>query len=152
MTELSRDEEYQITSKHLTGLTALRKFANTKDYEWLETVVGQLSSIVEEKREAFEFAKMEAEEREKERQKAIKLVEEMGFSVESLLEPITVSTKKVKKAKKNTEPKYRFTDPITGKVDTWTGVGRMKKGLQSLINNGRSLEEFLITSTHENHQ
>ncbi|MDO1811893.1 DNA-binding protein, partial [Escherichia coli] len=34
--------------------------------------------------------------------------------------------------------------PETGKTDTWTGIGRMKKGLQLLIDAGHSLDEFLI--------
>lgn len=150
MTELTRDEEYQITAKHLTGLTALRKFANTKDYEWLETVASQLASIVEEKREAFELAKLEAEEREKERLKVLEMVSNLGFTLESLSEPVTVKGKKAKKNKTVAPAKYRFTDPDTGKEDTYTGQGRMKKGLKKLLEQGHSLEEFLIQPKNEN--
>lgn len=150
MTELSREEQYKITSNHLTGLTALRKFANTKDYEWLETVASQLASIVEEKREAVELAKLEAEEREIERQKVLKMVSELGFTLESLSKPVTVKGKKAKKSKTAAPAKYHFTDPDTGKEDTYTGQGRMKKGLKKLLEQGHSLEEFLIQPENEN--
>lgn len=152
MSELTKDEEYQIVAKHLSGLGNLRKFAQTKDFEWLEDVCSKLKSIVEEEREAFELAKLEAEELENKRQKAIQLIEEMGFSVESLSEPVTTGTKKLKRSKKSTAPKYRFTDPVTGNVDTWTGIGRMKKGLQALLNDGHTLAEYLIVSANENNQ
>ncbi|WP_340617387.1 H-NS family nucleoid-associated regulatory protein [Xenorhabdus entomophaga] len=152
MKELTKDEEYQITSNHLSGLTSLRRFAQTKDFEWLEDVCNKLKGIVEEKREAFELAKLEAEERENKRQKAIKLIEEMGFSIESLSEPVTAETRKIRKSKKNKAPKYRFTDPTTGEIDTWSGIGRMKKGLQSLINDGHSLDQYLIDDKNENNQ
>ncbi|MGS0629041.1 MULTISPECIES: H-NS family histone-like protein [Photorhabdus] len=35
-------------SKHLTGITALKKFSQIKDIEWLEDVYEKLGIVVEE--------------------------------------------------------------------------------------------------------
>ncbi|EUD10807.1 H-NS family nucleoid-associated regulatory protein [Providencia alcalifaciens] len=145
MTELTREEKYRITSESLTGLTELRKFAKTKNFEWLENLASQLNSIVEEKREEFELQKLELQEIEEKRLKALRFIEELGLNPETIhisaFESIDTKSKG-KKAK--SAPKYRFTHPESGKTETWTGVGRMKKGLQQLIEAGHSLDEFLI--------
>ncbi|MEY0290290.1 H-NS family nucleoid-associated regulatory protein [Providencia rettgeri] len=146
MTELTREEKYKITSESLTGLTELRKFAKTKNFEWLENLANQLNGIVEEQREEFELRKLELAELEEKRLKAIKYLEELGLDPETInISVFETTDKKGKKGKsKNTPAKYRFTHPETGKIDTWTGVGRMKKGLQQLIDAGHSLDEYLI--------
>ncbi|MBS0861920.1 H-NS family nucleoid-associated regulatory protein [Providencia rettgeri] len=146
MTELTREEKYKITSESLTGLTELRKFAKTKNFEWLENLANQLNGIVEEQREEFELRKLELAELEEKRLKAIKYLEELGLDPETIhISVFETTDKKGKKGKsRNTPAKYRFTHPETGKTDTWTGIGRMKKGLQLLIDAGHSLDEFLI--------
>lgn len=151
MTELSREEKYKITSESLTGLTELRKFAKTKNFEWLENLTSQLTSIVEEQREEFELRKLELAELEEKRLKAIKYLEELGLDPETInISVFETTDKKGKKGKsKNTPAKYRFTHPETGKTDTWTGVGRMKKGLQQLLDAGHSLDEYLIEKAHD---
>ncbi|WP_243465111.1 hypothetical protein [Photorhabdus temperata] len=64
MTELTKEQEYEIVSKYLTGLTTLRKFAQTKDFDWLEDVYQKLEVIVDESRESSRLARLEIEEKE----------------------------------------------------------------------------------------
>lgn len=151
MTELTKDEEYQIVSKHLTGLTNLRKFAQTKDFDWLDDVCGKLSGILDEKREEEELRKLELAEQEEKRLKALKYLEELGIDPDTVNVSVfdKAAKRKKKKAAGTTPAKYRFTHPETGKTDTWTGIGRMKKGLQQLLDAGHSLDEYLIEKTRD---
>ncbi|WP_415913819.1 hypothetical protein [Proteus mirabilis] len=66
------------------GLTELRKFAKTKNFEWLENLANQLNGIVEEQREEFELRKLELAELEEKRLKAIKYLEELGLDPETI--------------------------------------------------------------------
>ncbi|WP_407062056.1 H-NS family histone-like protein [Arsenophonus nasoniae] len=69
-----------------------------------------MEAVIEENRELFEQAKKEAEEKEKQRLDLIKLIEDSGFSLDSLLNPVT--TGKIKTKKKSSinarKPKYEF--------------------------------------------
>lgn len=143
--QLKKEDEYQIISKHLSSITTIRKFALTKDFEWLQEVKNKLEAVIEENREAFELAKKEAAIKEKQRLDLIKLIEESGFSLNSLLQPITTNKIKAKK-KSNTharKPKYEFLDE-NGNIQTWSGNGKPPVELQKLLDDGNPLEGFLI--------
>nr|WP_282490749.1 hypothetical protein [Providencia alcalifaciens] len=100
MTELTREEKYKITSESLTGLTELRKFAKTKNFEWLENLANQLNGIVEEQREEFELRKLELAELEEKRLKAIRYLEELGLDPETVhISVFETTDKKGKKGK-----------------------------------------------------
>lgn len=150
MADLKREEEIEIIVKNLSGLTALRRFANTQSFDWLEDVFNKLSTIISEKREEEELFRLELSEQEEKRLKALKYLEELGLDPETInISIFDAEPKRKKKRKVNTAPaKYRFTDPDTEKVDTWTGIGRPKKGLQKLLDKGHDLEEFLIKESH----
>ncbi|WP_071846924.1 H-NS family nucleoid-associated regulatory protein [Arsenophonus nasoniae] len=105
----------------------------------------ELEAVIEENRELFEQAKKEAEEKEKQRLDLIKLIEDSGFSLDSLLNPVT--TGKIKTKKKSSinarKPKYEFLDE-NGDIQTWSGNGKPPTALQKLLDDGNELEEFLI--------
>lgn len=146
MADLKREEEIEIVAKNLSGLTALRRFANTQSFDWLEDVSNKLLTIISEKREEEELRRLELSEQEEKRLKALKYLEELGLDPETInVSVFDTEPKRKKKRKVSTAPaKYRFTDPDTGKADTWTGIGRPKKGLQKLLEKGHELDEFLI--------
>lgn len=146
MTELTREEEYEIVSKHLASITTLRKFAQTKDFEWLEDVKEKLDALLGEAREEYELKKLEAEELEQKRQRILQQINETGLDLNLLFEPITVSSltgKKAKTKKGARKPKYRFTDE-NGNTVEWSGNGRSPSALKKLLDEGHSLDEFLI--------
>lgn len=142
---LKREDEYQIISKHLSSITTIRKFALTKDFEWLQEVKDKLEAVIEENRELFEQARKEAEEKEKKRLDLLKMIEDSGFSLESLLNPVTkVKIKTKKKSSINArKPKYEFLDE-NGEIQTWSGNGKPPTTLQKLLDDGNPLEDFLI--------
>ncbi|WMY95312.1 MAG: H-NS family nucleoid-associated regulatory protein (plasmid) [Arsenophonus sp.] len=143
--QLTKEAEYKIISKHLSSITTLRKFALTKNFDWLQEVKDKLEAIIEENKDAYEKAKKEAEKKEKKRLDLIKLIEDNGFNLHSLLEPVI--TKTINKKKKNNvntrKPKYKFLDE-NGDIQTWSGNGKPPTRLQKLLNNGNSLDKFLI--------
>ncbi|EDM3788574.1 H-NS histone family protein [Escherichia coli] len=146
MTELSKDEEYGIVSKHLGSITALRKFAQTKDFEWLEEVKGKLEALISESREEYELKKLEAEELEQKRQQALEYIRSLGLDPESLAEPVTVGGIKTKRKNAKSgarKAKYRFTDE-GGNAKEWSGNGKRPSALQKLLDAGHSLDEYLI--------
>lgn len=138
---LKREDEYQIISKHLSSITTIRKFALTKDFDWLQEVKDKLEAVIEENRELFEQAKREAKEKEKQRLDLLKLIEKSGFSLDSLLQPVT--TCKIKTKKKSSvnarKPKYEFLDE-NGDIQTWSGNGKPPSALQKLLDDGNPFE------------
>lgn len=146
MTELSKDEEYGIVSKHLGTLTALRKFAQTKDFEWLEEVKGKLEALITESRKEYELKKLAAEELEQKRKQALEYIRSLGLDPDYLTEPVTVGG--IKSQRKNAKSgvrkaKYRFTDEL-GNAKEWSGNGKSPSALQTLLDAGHSLDEYLI--------
>ncbi|MCZ8812470.1 H-NS family nucleoid-associated regulatory protein [Escherichia albertii] len=146
MTDLTREEEYEIITKHLSSITTLRKFALSKDFEWLDDVKEKLDALLSEAREEYELKKLEAEEREQKRLEALRFIEQLGFDVNSISEPVTVGGLKTKRSKGKSgvrKAKYRFTDE-NGKIKEWSGNGKRPLALNKLLDEGHSLEEYLI--------
>ncbi|HHR6132272.1 TPA: H-NS family nucleoid-associated regulatory protein [Providencia alcalifaciens] len=142
---LTTEQEYEVTTAIIGSVTSLRKFAKEKDLSWLKATHEKFEAIIKEREEEEEILELERQEKEQMQQKLLDVAATMG------LDPATISfdddaktNKKKKKSSKVTQPKYRFIDPLTGKEDTYSGQGRMKKGLKALLDKGHSLDEFLI--------
>jgi DNA-binding protein H-NS len=69
----------------------------------------------------------------------IEIAENVGFSVEQLLE--FGAQKRKKSARKIVEPRYRNK---SNPEETWTGRGKQPRWLVAEIENGAKLEDFLI--------
>lgn len=135
MSELTKEQEYEIVSSTLSSLTSLRRFCNSKSYDWLEEVNEKLMGLIDERREDEEKRKAELEEIESRRLKVIAFAEELGLSPDQLTVSVFELEQQPEKSKiqKNNKPKYRFTDPDTGKTETWTGQGRKKKDYRNFL-------------------
>lgn len=146
MSEISKNEEFEIVRNNLTSITALRKFINAQETEWVETFFEKIEVLIIEKREEIELQKLEAEEKAKNRQAAIEYLKEK-FGIDDITDLMDESENSGKKRKKRaTRPsviKYRFTDK-EGVEHSWTGQGRHPKALKELMNEGHSLEEYLV--------
>lgn len=134
----------------LSNIRSLRVFARETEFELLLDMHEKLGAVIEERREEAEREAQERAVREKKRLELLQLISEEGWTLEELQDGETA----VRKGKKNRTPstrppKYRFTDPETGKEETWTGVGRPKKGFQQLLDAGHSADEFLIEKSQE---
>jgi DNA-binding protein StpA len=116
-----------------------------RDYslEVLEDMLEKLRIITEEKRsEQAEFEQQRAEQQ----QKISALLEQMkadGISAEDLLGSEVGGGGAQPKKRKERAAKYRFTD-ADGTEKTWTGQGRTPKPISIALENGKSLDDFLI--------
>ncbi|KGM26303.1 MULTISPECIES: H-NS family nucleoid-associated regulatory protein [Photorhabdus] len=146
MTTLTTEQEYSIISKHLSRISTLRRFAQTKDVEWLEDVYKSLETIMQDNKETFRLMNLEAEQKEQKRLDILRLIKETGFDLETINIPVTISSFKAKKSNagkgKTRKPKYQFNE--NGEVKYWSGNGKKPSSLQKLLNEGHSLNEFLI--------
>lgn len=146
MTELTREDEYNIIIKHMGSITSLRKFASQQNYDLLEAIRDKLTAVLDERREEEELRKLELQELEEKRLKALAYLEEIGLSPDEL--KVSVFENEPKRKKKNKtdatrSPKYAHTDEH-GKTHYWTGIGRTSNHFKKLLDEGHSLEEFLI--------
>lgn len=127
----------------LSNIRSLRVLAREVDSAWLEEVRDKLDMVIQEKKDEEELAQLEIRERE---EKIAKLkayiANELNESPESLLGELTGQPKKETKA--NTiKPKYRYTDE-KGVTRTWTGRGKKPKFFADKIEQGESLDQYLI--------
>ena len=126
--------------KTLLNLRSLRVTAREMALEDLQEGLQKLQTVVAEREEA------EAEERakNKEREDKLQFYREMladeGIKPEELV-AMLAGTPKPKRAPR--PAKYKFTDE-NGEEKTWTGQGRTPSGLKRLLDDGKSLEDFLI--------
>ncbi|EYU13581.1 hypothetical protein [Photorhabdus aegyptia] len=98
MTTLTIEQEYSIISNHLSRISTLRRFAQTKDVEWLEDVYKSLETIVQDNKETFRLMSLEAEQKEQKRLDILRLIKETGFDLETINIPVTISSFKAKKS------------------------------------------------------
>lgn len=133
---MTKSEEFNLVSKYLSNIVALRSFSKAKDLAFLEKACENLSTIIQEKKEMIELERMELEEREKNRQAILKELEERGWTIQDLLD-----SKGNKR--KQAEYKYSYTDE-QGNTKYWTGKGRTPVFLKAKLEAGESLEQYLI--------
>ncbi len=84
MSELTREEEYSIIIKHLTSITSFRKFASQQNFDLLVEIGNKLNALIDERREEEELRKLELQELEEKRLKALEYLQEIGLSPEEL--------------------------------------------------------------------
>lgn len=108
----------------------------------LEEVSEKLAKVIEDRREEeAELLKVEAE-KQRIIEQLRRTMDEAGINVAELAGEAGVSakTKRAKRAPK--PPKYEI--HVNGERITWTGQGRMPNALKQVIENGKSLDSFLI--------
>jgi DNA-binding protein H-NS len=116
------------------------------DFTELQTVKQKFDSVVAQRHEEEAEKQREAEEKQKKIEEFKSAMADAGIELSDILEkelggePIVKPTRK-KRAPK--PPKYEYTND-DGEKRTWTGQGRMPKPMQTAIDNGKSLESFLI--------
>ncbi|EQA15461.1 H-NS family nucleoid-associated regulatory protein [Glaesserella parasuis] len=139
MEKITKADELKIVAKYLTTLTSLRYFARNVELNVLEKAENNLKVVYQEQKDAYELENMEIAEQEAKRQALLKQLEEQGWSVDALLTPVTAESLK----KSKVADKYVYTD--NGKTRTWSGRGKMPVALRMQIEQGRMLDEFLVT-------
>lgn len=136
-----------LTLKQLRHSRSLRALASDLTLDDLNKIIGVLSEVVEERKLVMEQQKAE-EEAKREKLEAIRqqLIAD-GFDPDVTLKNLASNVNKSQGKRKNKlrPAKYEFLD-ADGKKQTWTGQGRTPKPIQTALDAGRSLDEFLIQS------
>ncbi|WP_017346028.1 H-NS family histone-like protein [Pantoea sp. A4] len=126
--------------KTLNNIRTIRAQARAFALPELEEMLEKFSVVVSERREA-ESANISAiRERNEQIETYRILLLQDGIAPEELV--TTVSVKPVK-ARKARPAKYQFVNE-QGELRTWTGQGRTPGHLQTQLNAGKSLADFLI--------
>lgn len=124
----------------ILNIRSLRAFCRELSVEQLAEALDKLGQIVDErKREEEAHAQKQAEQEAKLRE-VVELIKAEGIDTDLLVSKLSGE----KKTKRKVRPaKYRYTD-LDGKTATWTGQGRCPKAISVHIDNGGSLQDFLI--------
>ncbi len=131
--------------KTLLNIRSLRAYSRELTLEQLEEALDKLTTVVIERQESEEAEQAAlAKQNEKLEEIATQIAQD-GIDVEALIEALAGQPKsKTKGTKRPSRPaKYRYIDG-NGKEKTWTGQGRTPSAIQTQLDAGKSLDEFLI--------
>jgi DNA-binding protein StpA len=145
---MSDNEIYSDVKRILSNIRSIRAFARETDYDLLLEMQEKLNAVIEERREEAEREKRERAERETKRMELLQLIQSEGFDPSELLgiESAGGSSKKSKTGVKRA-PKYQFEQD--GKTHYWSGVGRKPRPIQDALDQGKTLDSFLIPSENQ---
>ncbi|WMC09249.1 H-NS family nucleoid-associated regulatory protein [Oceanimonas pelagia] len=128
--------------KTLLNIRSLRAAARELTMEQLEEALSKLTMVVEERRESEAEERAKAEEKERKLKEYANMLAADGIDISELAEVVEPS-KKASAPRSKRPPKYAYTDE-NGEYKTWTGQGRQPAVIKKAIENGGSLEQFLI--------
>ena len=132
-------------TKTLLNIRSLRAFSRELTFEQLEEALEKLTIVVEERRAAAEEEKAALAEREAKLAEYAQMIAKDGIDVEDLISALSGETKSKPRKKREPRPaKYKYIDAATGEEKTWTGQGRTPSSIQSQLDAGKSLDDFLI--------
>ncbi|EJE4701730.1 TPA: H-NS family nucleoid-associated regulatory protein [Vibrio parahaemolyticus] len=134
-------------NKTLLNIRSLRAFSRELTLEQLEEALDKLTTVVLERQESEKSEREDRAEQEAKLEEIATKIAKEGIDVEALIEVLAGQPKakaKVKASKRPPRPaKYRYTDDM-GEEKTWTGQGRTPSAIQTLLDEGKSIDEFLI--------
>lgn len=122
--------------QELTSERALKKFLKESDYLFLETLSARILSALADKKAEHDEQEKQRIERETKRQELLALIKMEGFSLADI-----AGEKPTQKSPKRKQ-KYEYIE--NGITKRWSGVGRTPAPIQLALDNGKSLESFLI--------
>ena len=126
----------------MNNIRTLRAQSRDVDLEVLEEIVQKLESIIRERRAAEEAQAAEAREKAEKLAMYLELLLEDGISPTELMTGLSPGTDGRKKRAKR-PAKYHYRDEH-GEMKTWTGQGRTPSPIKIALENGQSLNDFLI--------
>lgn len=131
-------------TKTLLNIRSLRAFARELTFEQLEEALEKLTVVVEERRSAADEEKAALAEREAKLAEYAQMIAKDGIDVEDLISALSGETKTKTRKKREPRPaKYKYVD-TNGEEKTWTGQGRTPSTIQSQLDAGKPLDDFLI--------
>ncbi len=129
--------------KTLLNIRSLRAFSRELTLEQLEEALDKLTTVVIERQESEEAERVALAEQYTKLEEIATQIALEGIDVEALINALAGQPKS-KGTKRPPRPaKYRYLDE-NGKEKTWTGQGRTPSAIQTQLDAGQSIDEFLI--------
>ncbi|MDR0218606.1 MAG: H-NS histone family protein [Enterobacteriaceae bacterium] len=127
--------------KSLNNIRSLRAQARECELSTLEEMLEKLTIVVEERRDEDSQARAQIEERTRKLQEYREMLEKDGIELSDLVDAL--NGKVTSKSKRAARPaKYSYIDD--GETKTWTGQGRTPAVIKKAMDEGKSLDDFLI--------
>jgi DNA-binding protein H-NS len=131
--------------KTLLNIRSLRVALRELPFEQLEEAKEKFEQVYTERFESTEKERTEQAEHQRKLAEFSELLKQAGVDPRDLVShaaPV-LSAKAGNKAKRAPRPaKYKYQDD--GQEKTWTGQGRMPKAIAAQVEQGKSLDDFLI--------
>ncbi|WP_108649636.1 H-NS family histone-like protein [Dongshaea marina] len=127
--------------KTISNIRSLRATCRELTIEQLEDYLEKLTLVVGEIKEQHESEREAREEYQRKLNDYVEMMKADGIDPSALLGETNQTAAKSKRAAR--PAKYRFTDE-NGVEKTWTGQGRKPRPIQQALDNGASMDDFLI--------
>ncbi|MEH5143225.1 H-NS family nucleoid-associated regulatory protein [Enterobacter cloacae] len=127
--------------QELTNTRTLNRFLRECDYTFLTMLHDRITSALEGKKAAHLEEEKERKLREEKRAALIEMIKSEGFAPEELL-GFVQENKTGKRA-----AKYQYEE--NGTLKKWSGVGRTPVVIQQAIDEGKTLNDFLIEAKRD---
>lgn len=135
----------EIKKSNLLNLRSLRAYLREEfTLQEVEELHTKLSTILEERQESEAKAREEQAIREAKLAEYAQKIAEDGIDLEDLVAALNGSETKVKHRKKRQPRPAKYAYTLNGERKTWTGQGRTPSAIQEALDEGRSLDDFLI--------
>ncbi len=128
----------------LNNYPLLRTEARNHSLETLSDIVDKFTAIVEERREEQAIKGAQDAEHAKKIDKIREMMLAEGIDISELVQPAE-SVTPTKQTREKRPAKYQYTDS-SGNTHTWTGQGRTPAVIQKALDQGDTLDKFLIKS------
>ncbi len=129
--------------KILLNIRSLRAWSRDLELDQLEEGLSKLSVIVEERKNEIQAQQQEEIDKQAKLEAIRKQIDEMGLDSSLVIDALAnTGGKKAKSKRKPKEPKYTYLDG--NEVRYWTGQGRTPTIIQRALDEGKSMDDFLI--------
>ncbi|MBT0717083.1 H-NS histone family protein [Rosenbergiella epipactidis] len=128
----------------LNNYRFLRTEARNFSLETLTDILDKFTAVVEERREEQASKSVQDAEHAKRVDKIREMMLSEGIDISELVQQ-TPPAKPSKQTREKRPAKYEYTDSL-GIAHTWTGQGRTPAVIQKALNQGDTLDKFLIKS------
>ncbi|MFM5113467.1 H-NS family nucleoid-associated regulatory protein [Aeromonas hydrophila] len=131
--------------KTLLNIRSLRAALRELSFEQLEEAKEKFEQVYTERLESTEKERAEQAEHQRKLTEFSEMLKQAGVDPRDLLSSTApaASANVSNKTKRAPRPaKYKYQE--NGQEKTWTGQGRMPKAMNALVEQGKSLDDFLI--------
>lgn len=131
--------------KVLLNIRSLRAAVRDLPFGQLQEIKEKFDTVIQEQLKAAEAQQAAKLEHEKKLSEFRELLAAEGISAEDLFGGPSVGSASAATRSKRAPRPAKYTYMVDGVERTWTGQGRMPAQIAAAVENGKSLEDFLIT-------